>query len=57
MMPWYLELVAVDIFTHPYTAIVKVGRLLQEGESFFSDGAEYDVAKIHIEIISSSTSP
>ena len=47
MMPWYLELIAVDIYTHPYTAIVKVGRLLQEGESFFSDGAEYDVAKIH----------
>ena len=45
--PWYLELQSI-IEAEPgkYTAFVRVGRLVQEGETFFVDAAEYDVAKI-----------
>jgi hypothetical protein len=39
--PWCLQAVAVG-----NSAYVRVGRLLHEGESFFVDGAEYDVARI-----------
>ena len=43
--PWYLELVtATDT-----QAFVRAGRLLQEGESFFVDGAEYDVARLEVQ--------
>ena len=40
LKPWYLKLVAVDILQgNINTAIVEVGRLIQEEETFFSDGA------------------
>jgi hypothetical protein len=39
--PWVLQVVAVG-----NSAYVRVGRQLHEGESFFVDGAEYDVARI-----------
>ncbi|NOR49186.1 MAG: hypothetical protein GQ533_14285, partial [Methanosarcinaceae archaeon] len=40
--PWFLEAVAAGTDN----AYVRVGRLLHEGETFFVDGAEYDVARI-----------
>jgi hypothetical protein len=43
--PWYLELVAIV----GDTALVRAGRILQRGETFFVDGAEYDVAAIYTE--------
>ncbi len=39
--PWLLQAVAVG-----NSAYVRVGRQIHEGESFFVDGAEYDVARI-----------
>ncbi len=42
--PWYLEV--RDVFGDDAAQIV-LGRLMTEGESFFVDGAEYAVAKIH----------
>jgi len=41
--PWYLH--ARDTFGG--TAYVKVGRLLHTGETFFVDGAEYDISMIY----------
>lgn len=40
--PWFLEAVAAGTDN----AYVRVGRLLHTGETFFVDGAEYDVAMI-----------
>jgi hypothetical protein len=40
-LPWIME--AVTSGTYGY---VRVGRLLHESESFFVDGAEYDIARI-----------
>ena len=44
--PWYLQVSNVAGGIAP-TASVVVGRLLVQGESFFVDGAEYEVAMIH----------
>jgi len=43
--PWYLVLTSVDSVTK--TVHVAVGRYVSYGETFFVDGAEYDVAMIH----------
>ena len=43
--PWYLEVLEVVADTE--SALVRVGRIMDEGESFFVDGAEYDVAAIY----------
>ena len=40
--PWALQAVAAGTDN----AYVRVGRLLHEGETFFVDGAEYDIARI-----------
>ena len=41
--PWYIKAIA----TGGERAYVQVGRLLHTGETFFVDGAEYDVAMIY----------
>lgn len=46
-LPWYIYVDAVDPDDH--LCFVTVGRILQEGETFFVDGAEYDVARIFID--------
>jgi hypothetical protein len=43
--PWHIEITGIITDTHK--AIVKVGRLLHMGETFFVDGAEYDIAMIY----------
>ena len=43
--PWYIEITGIQHVSHK--AIVKVGRLLHMGETFFVDGAEYDIAMIY----------
>ena len=46
--PWYCQLRSVSGSSPAdYQANIMVGRLLTEGESFFVDGAEYEIAKIH----------
>ena len=41
-LPWYLEVESIGL----NGVYLKVGRLLHTGETFFVDGAEYDVAMI-----------
>ena len=41
--PWYIKAVAAN----NETAFVQVGRILCTGETFFVDGAEYDIAAIY----------
>ncbi|HUU63121.1 MAG TPA: dockerin type I repeat-containing protein [Dehalococcoidia bacterium] len=41
--PWYLQVSSAA----GGSAYIVVGRLITEGESFFVDGAEYDVAMLH----------
>ncbi len=43
--PWYVETAGVN--PNNGKALVRVGRLLHTGETFFVDGAEYDVAAIY----------
>jgi hypothetical protein len=42
-LPWYLEVESIGL----QGVYVKVGRLLHMGETFFVDGAEYDIAMIY----------
>ncbi len=49
--PWYLYVDSIQIdIENPDESycLIKVGRVLVEGETFFSDGAEYDISKIHV---------
>jgi hypothetical protein len=43
VQPWYLQLVSAGTTT----ANIVIGRFLVEGETFFVDGAEYDVAMLY----------
>jgi len=42
--PWYITAIS----SGATTASVQVGRLIQEGETFFVDGAEYDIAALYM---------
>lgn len=42
--PWYLQVTSI---AGPTSAYVILGRLLVEGEAFFVDGAEYEIAMLH----------
>ncbi|MCK4811591.1 MAG: dockerin type I repeat-containing protein [Methanosarcinales archaeon] len=46
-MPWYLEVESIGMVEGWATVSIKVGRLLHMGETFFADGAEYDIAMIY----------
>ena len=46
-MPWYLKVESVGMIEGWPTVSVKVGRLLHTNETFFADGAEYDIAMIY----------
>ncbi|MHC1575687.1 MAG: DUF6531 domain-containing protein [Candidatus Methanogasteraceae archaeon] len=46
-MPWYLRVTSVGMVNNQPSVSVEVGRLLHMGETFFADGAEYDIAMIY----------
>ena len=46
-MPWKVTLVGVDIMGDTTDALITVERRIHMGETFFVDGAEYDVAMIY----------
>ena len=47
-LPWYLEVEAVRMMSGEHAVVyARVGRLLHMGETFFADGAEYDIAMIY----------
>jgi len=50
--PWYLQVVGTVGATE---ANVRVGRLMVEGEAFFVDGAEYEIARIYTVCSTNST--
>ena len=47
-MPWYLEVSSVGWHSQDdFSVCIHVGRLLHMGETFFVNGAEYDIAMIY----------
>ncbi|MFC1938177.1 hypothetical protein ACFLWH_00750 [Chloroflexota bacterium] len=51
--PWYLDVVDVTASA----AFVRAGRVILEGESYFVDGLEYDVAKLYGKATADIVSP